>query len=125
MRAGRQPSGVSVENRLLTASLALAVLIFLLALVTLPGAFGYGVLWFAAVPLALTGVVYTLLRLSADGRHRWPRMAGIALCSMVVLAVVTSFIVISFALLPACALLIAACAQPDAPDASRTPALQQ
>jgi len=119
----RLSSRASVENRLLRTPLALAVLIFLLSLVTMPTVFGWGVLWFAAVPLAMTGIVWALLRLSSAVGHRWPRIVGIALCSLVVLAVFGSFVLISFALLPTCALLIAACAQPAASAGAQTAVL--
>ena len=97
---------MSAEHRLLVASLGLAFVIFLVALLTLPGTFGYGVLWFASIPMILTVIVWLLLRLSLALGHGWPRVIGIVICGIVCLGVVASFVIISFALLPNCALLI-------------------
>lgn len=62
----------------------------------------------AAMPLLLCAVVHLLL-LPQDRRAIWAgACAGIVICALVALAAVISFIVPALAVIPTCALLIAA-----------------
>ncbi len=111
LSAGGKPLNGS-RRRLVLAATAWAVLIFLIAAVTLPWTHGYGVLYFAAVPLVLSAVVATLL--SARGRRgqRVGRIVSAGLCGLILLAVATSFIAVSFLMLPTVVLLFAATVRP-------------
>ena len=104
-------SATSVATRFALAAAGWSVLVFLAALATMPQTFGYGVLWFAGVPMILTIVVFVLIALArATGSPAFPILA-IVLCSLVCVGVIISFIIPAMAMLPTAALLIAASAQ--------------
>ncbi len=100
------------ETELLVAAAAWSAVVFVVALIAGTNIWGYGVLYFAAIPATLTLIVHLLLRVSRALGHPAARIAAMIACCLVALAVMLSFVIPAFALLPACALLIVACARP-------------
>lgn len=100
------------RRRLVLAATTWAVLIFLVAAATMPPTLGYGVLYFAAVPLVLSVVVAALLSVRGRAGQRTGRTAAAALCGLILLAVGTSFVAVSFLMVPTVVLLFAATVRP-------------
>jgi hypothetical protein len=98
---------------LLLAAALWSVVVFVAA-VALPSDFGYGVLLFAVLPIALTAVTALLIRASRATNNTAFRAAALVPIGFVSLAVLVSFVPPMLALLPTCALLASACFEPAA-----------
>ena len=96
------------SDRLVLVALAWAVMLFFVALF-FTDRFGNGLLVFAALPTVLTVVVYALLILAQSTGRSGPRIAAIVLSGGSMAVAMTSFLIPALAVIPGCAVLLAAC----------------
>lgn len=108
----RRSGLVGARRVLVLAAAGWSVLLLFAAAALVVPQHDYGVLYLAGAPLVLTVVVAALFSARSDVGQRRGRIAALVLCGLITLAVGTSFIAVSFFMLPTIALLVGATVRP-------------